>query len=179
MKKLTILLSLTTLVILFLACSQFLLPHILILLISHTPITYSGEEGERKFYNDYPELKGRVRELQARVDQERFRTTVRHYKFKIEEKALLSFINRNGYQKFDNKIQSRTKNWIVCEHAFMSLQDSSDSEMREYQYPSWWNISNVQKYTCFIEYYDRGNARERALYDRKTETLYMYSHRNG
>jgi hypothetical protein len=72
MKNLTILLSFNTLLMLLLGCSQFL--------ISHTPIQYSGEEGEKEFYSDYPELRGKVSELQTRIDQERLRETVKYYK---------------------------------------------------------------------------------------------------
>jgi hypothetical protein len=173
MKNLTILLSFNTLLMLLLGCSQFL--------ISHTPIQYSGEEGEKEFYNDYPELRGKVSELQTRIDQERLRETVKHYKFQIEEKALFAFIDRKGYQKFDGKVQNRSGDWVICDHSFMYLQDRNniDPETRQYQYPSWWNISSVQQYTCFMEYDDRSHARYRALYDRKTETLYLYRHRAG
>lgn len=131
-------------------------------------------EGENDFYNFYPELKSKVSQLKVHTEKDRIRETLTHYKFVAEERVILSFLSGKGYQKFEDKIQNRTGDWVKCDESFMYLRD-----LEHNVYPSWWDVSSVKNYTCFLEYYDRPLSRRRALYDRQTRTLYMYTHIAG
>lgn len=134
----------------------------------------ANTEGENYFYNFYPELKSNISELKVHVESGRVRETIAHYKFIAEEKTIISFLSKEGYQKFDDKVWNRTGDLVKCDHSFMDLRNLDHN-----MHPLWWDVSNGKSYTCFLEYYDRPHSRRRALYNRQTKTLYMYNHIAG
>jgi hypothetical protein len=134
-------------------------------------------EGEKYFYADYPELKDKVSNVKVYVNKEKIRESIIHYRFVGEENILLSFLDRQKYLRFYDKIQDGSRAWVRCNSSFMYSKDQDNVEPSNY--PSWWDISSVESYICFIEYNDRPHKRRRAVYDRKNKTLYMYIHVAG
>jgi hypothetical protein len=159
---------------------------LVILLLCQSCSAYVGSQsrnlGEQEsvqyFYERYPFLANKIQNLSAHVVKTAFRETIAYYQFSIDEVDLAEFLKRGKYVDVRN-LTDREKN-----HLFYN----SDNELVEFrcnvnfikipsQYQAslpWWDLKTLDNKTCYTQRPLKPSPK--AVYDRKSKILYVYSY---